>query len=192
MTCFFVTDCVTNSSSFTSFDADAESVQSFGSSDDDADDYSDSSLSSATGDPIDLQFTDSDDLDEELAIDEGMFEPLYDNARVTVCGAYCALMEFKRACRLPFTTIAMLLQLLQLLCPPNNSLPQSIYKLRKFFEKFSSPHQKHRFCSDCKTKLKETQSQCDDPSCRHIEPSTLIDFDPTKAIRRVLKSKFCS
>ena len=31
-----------------------------------------------------------------------MFEPLYEGAHITVCGAYCALMELKRVCRLPF------------------------------------------------------------------------------------------
>ena len=106
-----------------------------------------------------------------------MFEPLFDNASITVCGAYCAIMEFKRACRLPFTTIDMLLKLLQLLCPPNNHLPQSIYKFKTFFEKFSSSHQKQQFCSDCKTEFRENQSKCDNLSCRHVEPSTLISFN---------------
>ena len=46
-----------------------------------------------------------------------MFETLYQGAHITVCGAYCALMELKRVCRLPFSAIAMLLQILQLLCP---------------------------------------------------------------------------
>ena len=33
-----------------------------------------------------------------------MFEPLYDNANITVCGgvAYCAILEFQRAGRLSF------------------------------------------------------------------------------------------
>ncbi len=176
-----------------SFDSDADS---FSSTDNDVaiegEGYydSDSSLSSAVGDQLLSHHTDSDDLDEELDIDESMFEPLFDNASITVCGAYCAIMEFKRACRLPFTTIDMLLKLLQLLCPPNNHLPQSIYKFKTFFEKFSSSHQKQQFCSDCKTEFRENQSKCDNLSCRHVEPSTLISFNPEKAIRRVLKSTF--
>lgn len=75
---------------------------------------------------------------DEANVDSNMFEPLYDGASITICGAYCALMEFKRACRLPFTTIDKLLELLHLLCPSNNKLPSSIYKLKKFFTKFTS------------------------------------------------------
>ena len=116
-----------------------------------------------------------------------MFKPLYDNANITICGAYCALMEFKRACKLPFTTIEMLLELLQLLCSPGNCLPQSVYK---FFEQFSSPHQKHKFCADCNKVFTEEQSQCDNQSCHPTEPNTLITFNPNNALRRVLKSEF--
>ena len=45
----------------------------------------------------------------------------------------CTIMEFKRFCRLPFSAIEKLLQLLQLLCPPNNILPQNLYEAKKFF-----------------------------------------------------------
>ena len=48
--------------------------------------------------------------DDELDVDSCIFEP-----SITVYWAYCAIMEFKRACWLPFTTIAMLLNLLNLL-----------------------------------------------------------------------------
>ena len=51
----------------------------------------------------------------EVEIEEDMFKPLYDGAGIYVCGAYCAILEFKRACRLPFTAVSMLLQLLQAL-----------------------------------------------------------------------------
>ena len=103
--------------------------------------------------------------EEEFDIDEKMFEPLYDGANITICGAYCALMEFKRACRLPFTTIDKLLELLQLLCPPNNSLPRSTYKFKKFFQQFSSSYQKQLFCSNCLVEFRGDQSKCDNPSC---------------------------
>ena len=53
-------------------------------------------------------------------IEENLFEPLYDYAKITVSDAFCAIMEFKRACRLPFTAIAKLLDLLQLVGPVNN------------------------------------------------------------------------
>lgn len=164
---------------------DTTDSESFCSSEDEQQDNSSDSDCDAHDDTVC-----SDDEDEELDIDKKMFEPLYKNASITVCGAYCAIMEFKRACRLPFTTIKMLLQLLQLLCPPSSALPQSMHRFRKFFKKFSSSHQKRLYCSDCNKEFKENQSHCEDPSCHHKGPSTLISFDPDKAIRRVLKSKF--
>ena len=63
-----------------------------------------------------------------------MFEPIYENAPISLCGAFCAIMEFKRSCNMSFSCIDRLLQLLQLFCPPSNSLPHSVYAIRKFFE----------------------------------------------------------
>ena len=60
-------------------------------------------------------------------------KPIYENANITLCGAYCSIIEFKRACHLSFSTIAMLFQLLQLLCPERNTLPRSVYLFNKFF-----------------------------------------------------------
>ena len=118
-----------------------------------------------------------------------MFEPLYKGAHITVCGAYCALMGFKRVCRLPFPALAMLLQILELLCPPGNKLPQSVYILKKFFQKYSSKSIKLRFCGSCNQQLQEKQRKCSNKQCE-VEPSTLIVIRPDKAIKRILTSKF--
>ena len=126
---------------------------------------------------------------DDVEVDERMFEPLYEGVHITVCGAYCAIMEFKRVCRLPFTAIAMLLQILQLLCPPGNKLPQSVYILKKFFQKYSSKSTKLRFCGSCNQRLQDNQRKCSSADC-HIEPSTLIILRPDKAIRRVLTSEY--
>ena len=118
-----------------------------------------------------------------------MFEPIYEGARITVCGAYCAIMEFKRVCRLHFTAIAMFLQILQLLCPAGNKLPRTVFILKKFFQKYSSKSRKMRFCGSCNQKLRSSQRKCSNPDCQS-EPSTLIILRPDKAIRRVLTREF--
>ena len=46
-----------------------------------------------------------DQSSDEDSIDDKMFDPLNENANITLCRAYCTVMEFKRACRLPFTAI---------------------------------------------------------------------------------------
>ena len=169
----------------TDYESDSECAEYLSSSDElsslSSDDENANDLSSLN--EMDHSSTFDLDSDDELDVDSSMFQPLYENASITVCGAYCAIMEFKRACRLPFTTIAMLLNLLNLLCPPDNHLPQSLYKFKQFFEKFSSFYEKDQFCSDCLAQYRKHQSRCDNTSCRRTEPSTMISFNPTKAIR---------
>ncbi len=124
----------------------------------------------------------------EEILEDSMFEPLYENANITISGAYCAIMEFKRACRLPFTTISKLLELLQLVCPPNNHLPTSVHKFKNFFGKFSSEYTSQYYCNVCHTEYSPGQKVC--PNCANAKPDTLIVTNPKKAITRVLKNKF--
>ncbi len=137
-----------------------------------------------------------DDCDEATAegfeFNKDLFQPLYDNATISLCGAFCAILEFKRACRLPFSTIHMLLQLLQLLCPPNNCLPRTVYAFKKLFCKASLCNEIHSFCADCNTELQVNQKFCANTVCRKREPSKLIHFDISGAIKKVLLSKWNS
>ena len=118
-----------------------------------------------------------------------IFKPIYKGANITVCGAYCTIMEFKRACRLPFTTVAMLLNLLTLLCPESNYLPRSVYCLKKFFRKWSTPCKKYHFCNSCNVEFSVDSRRCDNESCIDTEPNTIVTFNPKRAIARVLKRK---
>lgn len=126
--------------------------------------------------------------EETTDFDEHMFEPVYQNANITVSGAFCAIMEFKRQCRLPFTAITKLLDLLQLLCPPNNKLPKSVYTLKKFFEKLSIPLERRQFYASCNKEL-HGNIPCGSP-CNQKEPNTLITLNSKRAISRVLESKY--
>ena len=128
----------------------------------------------------------------EVPIEEDMFKPLYDGAGISVCGAYCAIMEFKRVCRLPFTAIAMLLQLLQLICPADNKLPRSVYVWKKFFQRRSSKYTKLRFCCHCNHQLGTGDKKCSGVDCQEVnqEPNTLIVLKPDKAIRQIFLRKY--
>lgn len=123
---------------------------------------------------------------DEVPIEQDMFEPLYPGARITVCGAYCAIMEFKWVCKLPFTAIAMLLQLFQLLCPLENKLPRSVYM---FFQRYATPHTKRLFCASCSEELKGNQKHCRNASCPRQEPNSLIHIPSDRALRRIVTSK---
>ena len=126
---------------------------------------------------------------EGFELNDELFEPIYENAKITLCGAYCAIMEFKRVCRLPFSSLAMLLQLLQMLCPPGNNLPRTVYAFKKIFCKASPSKETHCFCADCNVQFREGQKFCDNTACRKRESSKLIHFDITGAMKRVLLSK---
>ena len=143
---------------------------------------------SISKDYADISGEDSDEKDSE-EIDPQMFTPIYDNASISVCGAICAIMEFKRSCRLSFSCIAKLLQLLQLLCPASNCLPQSVYAIKKFFRRFSSPSTIRRFCSNCEEELSSVQPKCDKVLCKKFEANSLISFSTINAIKRIMKSK---
>ena len=80
-------------------------------------------------------------------------EPLYDGANISVCATYCAIMEFSISARLPYSSIEKLLSLLELLCPPDSKLPPSMYKLKQFFQSFSTDYEKTEICSGCGQEL---------------------------------------
>ncbi len=103
-----------------------------GNNDSDDDDSIDDGKNDS-GDNDDDDGNNDDDVEEENNSEEinleGMFEPLYHGAKITVCGAFCAIMHFKCISGCSFSAVVQLLQLLQLLCPFDNKLPQSVYIL---------------------------------------------------------------
>ncbi len=122
---------------------------------------------------------------------EGMFEPIYESAKVTVCGAYCAIMKFKALSGCSFTTLGYLLQLLQLLCPSGNRLPKSVYMLRKFFKQFSASQSRQQYCSYCGAKV---IGRCPNSDCPKGDPDCFISIDTAKQFQCILsrKSKHCT
>ena len=118
---------------------------------------------------------------------EEIFEPLYPGAELSICGAYCAIMHFKSTCRIPFTTVACLLQLLQLICPAGNKLPKSVFMLKKFFEKFGSQKVRKQFCPTCHMEL--DGNKCSNVSCPTQEPDCLIHMDIIKQLKTILSRK---
>lgn len=154
----------------------------------------------SSSDPESVSISGSSDTESELEdlisieenaeekLEDDMFKPLYEGASISISGAYCAIMELKRACRLPFTTIAKLLDLLQLVCPANNHLPTSVHKFKKFFGQYSSECTAHYHCHVCHTEYLPGQKEC--TNCANAKQDTLIVINPKKAITRVLNSKF--
>lgn len=149
-----------------------------------------------TDDPADL-FSDIDDHDSKdesepvnpYAKFKNLFDPIYKDASISLCGAFCAIMEFKRSCRLPFTAIEKLLKLLQLFCPPDNTLPKTLHEIKKFFRAASDRTESRKFCLTCDVELQAKEKYCDAGTCERKEPSTLVVLNTVTSIKRVLTSK---
>lgn len=112
-----------------------------------------------------------------------MAQPMYPGSSVTVLGAYCILMEVKRLCRLPFSTMVILLEVLQLLCPAKNLLPTTKYQLIKFARKFSSTNSRIDFCRSC-GKLLQRRHKC--PQCQKTEVNSMILVSPDQALEQII------
>ncbi len=136
---------------------------------------------------------DSDCNDENCAnphVTNGMAEPIYSGSNVTLLVAYCILMEFKSICRVSFSTMVMLLNLLQLLCPPGNCLPKTKYQLVKFAQMFDSSHSRIDYCHVCNKKL-QSNRVCTSGRCKKGEPNSLILISPKSALPRTISGR-CS
>jgi hypothetical protein len=127
---------------------------------------------------------------DDITINKALFEPLYDGAGITICGAYCAIMEFKRECKLPFTTIRKLLELLKLLCPFGSSLPKSVDILKSFFQKHSTTPQTRRFCPDCSNELTASEEKCTRSGYLGRHPDCFYVLRPERRIRNIVSSEF--
>ena len=106
-------------------------------------------------------------------------------------GAYCAILEFRRAGRLSFKNHQFTFATSSASLPHLTTIvDRSLYiNLGNFFGAIFIPIRLKTsiLAQDATEILKGNEKQCDQKS----EPSTLISFDPTNAIKQVLKRKFC-
>ena len=119
-----------------------------------------------------------------------MFEPIYENAPISLCGAFCAIMEFKRSCNLSFSCIDRFYSFFS-----SSVLQVTVYHIQcmlseSFFRKYSTTNAKRRFCSNCEQEFSDVQQKCDKVACKNFEPNTFISFNVFNAIKRIMKSKF--
>jgi len=80
---------------------------------------------------------------------DSVFSLFYSGSSMTLCGAVSAIMNFCTSAKLPYVAIEKLLKLDDLLCPSPNSLPKSVYFLKKFFERFKFEYSQNEYCSEC-------------------------------------------
>ena len=117
------------------------------------------------------------------------FQPLYENASVSVCGAYSAVMQLASRHKLSMSAIDDLLALLRLVCPEPNHLPSSLYKFRQYFQQFKGGYKKQVLCSGCHSPLATSKSKCSATECSDTKPSYLIHLPLQKPLETLVLSE---
>ena len=77
--------------------------------------------------------------DDDAHVDwKKLQQPINDHARVSLLVAFCSIMQWAKAYKVPYAAISGLLNLLQVLCPQPNLLPKTFYNVKQFFQQFNS------------------------------------------------------
>lgn len=142
----------------------------------DVDALSDDSISDFRTDSEDEEQTDPD-----LAI-TSLYQPLYNGAEITICGAICAIMQFCTTYKLSYSAISGLLKLLIVLCPTPNHLPKSFYMLKKFFEQFQSNYEHSKYCVNCN----HTVSNCICSNKSNCNTGHIVHLDIQKPLETII------
>lgn len=113
---------------------------------------------------------DSDDSDNmEYEENDDMFmhglghRPLYRGAWLTVAESVTAVMAFMVNHSIDMQCVEDLFKLIQLHCPQEGFVKQSLYKLKKYCSFTTGPMKKHYYCEVCSQALPEAQAVC--PVC---------------------------
>ena len=93
-------------------------------------------------------------------------------------------MQFATTNKLTYTAISELIKLLHLICPPQNKLPSSFYKLKKFFKQFNVAFTHQKVCTKCSAPMTAGTSQC--ATCQDnddLDPEAVGDLIHVKSIK---------
>ncbi len=86
--------------------------------------------------------------------------------------------------KLSYQAIEDLLKLLGILCPPDNLLPKTFYKFKKFFQQFQGDHDLQQICMKCKEKT------CSCYSHESSDIAHLVHVDIHKPLRTIISGNF--
>lgn len=96
-------------------------------------------------------------------------------------------MQFKLACKLSFSTIVTLLQLLQLICPMETGCQN--LSISYWLSQRSMLTYIH-YCATCMKELRGNQPcSCSNNQCVPAEPNCLIQISPQKTLHRIISGK---
>lgn len=92
-------------------------------------------------------------------------DPLYDGAPLSTRASWLSIYQFALSNRLTDTATQQLLELMQIHCPPSNSCPRTLYKLKKQLGQ-TGIVQSFVYCSLCMSEITAGSTQCSRRECR--------------------------
>lgn len=113
------------------------------------------------------------------------FNKIYTGSDISLCAANCAIMRFATSHNLTYSAIDDLLHLLNFLCPKPNTIPSTIYKLKKFFKDHEIPHVNQCFCTKCKN----IHEECECEEVRSTNIGNIVSISIEKPLQAVLSGK---
>ena len=117
---------------------------------------------------------------------QSWFQSLYEGATVTVCGAYCSIMQYAIRAKLSYKAIQELLVLLHIICPQSSKLPKTLFMLKKFFKAYSVPYTSSKVFSQCSTPCHGTSRNVNCPNCHSSSLiSNLIHIPIEKSLQTI-------
>ncbi|XP_069103063.1 uncharacterized protein [Argopecten irradians] len=91
--------------------------------------------------------------------------PLYDGAQISLGESVLMMMGFVRKHNLTGEAFSDLLELIHLHCKEVNLLPDSVYRLKKWFHHLNITPKKHFYCGKCLVYISQNCDKCPNSKC---------------------------
>jgi len=111
------------------------------------------------------------------------FTKLFEGSSLSITSFNCCFMKVAIKNNLSYNAMDDLLDLFAYVCPKPNSVPSSIYMLKKFFKNYEDDAKTAMYCTNCEC-LKD-KCKCENPVLGHI-----VSVPVEKPIKSILCGKF--
>lgn len=128
------------------------------------------------------------DIDEdEEDMDLNADQPLYDGASINIRESMLLILTLLINHNLTMTCMEDIIRVIQLHCPNQNLVKNSLFKFRKFFnlEEDNDITHKHFYCTTCERELESEDDDC--PSCKNSKNSYFITMPILKQLKEMFR-----
>lgn len=133
--------------------------------------------------PFDDSDSESDDNEEDNG--NGFDLPLYNGASISLGESILSILMMIIRHTINSVLLTDILKIIRLLFPHPNIFPKSLYKFRKFFNRFDLSIKRHFFCSICFAKFGSSTEKCQ--ICQNSEQCYFIEISLITQLCRLFK-----